>query len=280
MWRPRLPSVGATGLLLAVLPSVRAVLSLGVAVLCAIGIGVGITAGTWSPSPTSGFVISLRTASVPTGVLSLPSDSASIPSCVWNPRVTSITLGEARREGCSPLGSGRTVGVFASPANGAANYGKSDLKVDVRIARLVGSRIIVGPVFITAEDVSGGLRPLEAYSGNRSLFVYAYGQYPRPDLYRISTSSGAVLQRLTLDVTYAVMSANAFGAWFGSLDNPGPIYFVPDDGSAPIIASAGPVDVDRFEPNGAAIVADVQLAGGQPASLTGATRLWRFVVAK
>ena len=167
-----------------------------------------------------------------------------------------------------------------SPTGGASNYGKSGLKADVRIARLIAGSIVVSPVVMTAEDASGGARPIEVYSGDHCLWVFAYGQYPRPDLYRISTSSGAVLQRSTLNVAYPKMSANTFGAWLGSLDDPGPIYFAPDNGSALVIARAGPVDVDSFQPDGKSIVINVQLASGNPPQLTGVAQAWTFVVSE
>ena len=76
------------------------------------------------------------------------------------------------------------------------------------------------------------------------------------------------------------MSANTFGAWLGSLDNPGPIYLVPDDGSAPVIARAQPVDVDSFQPNGRSILINVQIATGNPPQLTGLRQAWTFVGAE
>jgi hypothetical protein len=233
------------------------------------------------PSGSSGapsFRLIFRSSPEPSGPIYLPNET--IPSCAWNPRVTSISLRAARDEGCFPFGAGQSVGIFMSPAGGALNYGQSDLKADVRIARLISGSIVVSPVLMTAEDASGGARPIEAYSGDNCLWVFAYGQYPRPDLYRISTSSGAVLQRSTLNVAYPKMSANPFGAWLGSLDNPGPIYFAPDDRSAPITARVGPVDVDSFQPGGRSIVINVQLASGSPPQLTGQTQAWTFVISE
>lgn len=56
-----------------------------------------------------------------------------------------------------------------SPAGGASTYGRSNLKADVRIARLISESIVVSPVLMTAEDASGGARPIEAYSGDDCL---------------------------------------------------------------------------------------------------------------
>jgi hypothetical protein len=233
--------------------------------------------------PSSGapsFRLMFRSSPEPSGPVFLPGENGTIPSCVWNPRVTSISSRAARKEGRFPFGAGQSVGIFMSPAGGASNYGQSGLKADVRIARLMAGSIVVSPVVMTAEDASGGARPIEAYSGDHCLWVFAYGQYPRPDLYRISTSSGAVLQRSTLNVAYPKMSANTFGTWLGSLDDPGPIYLAPDNGSAPFIARAGPVDVDSFQPDGKSIVINVQLASGRPPQLTGVAQAWTFVVSE
>ena len=169
-------------------------------------------------SVKASFRLIFRSSPEPSGPIYLPNET--IPSCVWNPRVTSISLPAARKEGCFPFGAGQSVGIFMSPAAGASNYGQSNLKADVRIARLISGSIVVSPVLMTAEDASGGARPIEAYSGDHCLWVFAYGQYPRPDLYRISATSGAVLQRSTLNVAYPKLSANTSGARLGSLDDP------------------------------------------------------------
>ena len=100
------------------------------------------------------------------------------------------SLKAAKEDGCFPFGAGQAVGILMSPAGGASNYAQSNLKADVRIARRISGSIVVSPVLMTAEDASGGARPIEVYSGDNCLWVFAYGQYPRPDLYRISTSSG------------------------------------------------------------------------------------------
>jgi hypothetical protein len=92
-------------------------------------------------SAAPSFRLIFRSSPEPSGPIYFPNET--IPSCVWNPRVTSISLRAAREEGCFPFGAGQSVGIFMSPAGGAPNYGQSNLKADVRIARLISGSIVV-----------------------------------------------------------------------------------------------------------------------------------------
>jgi hypothetical protein len=109
-----------------------------------------------------------------------------------------------------------------SPIGGALYpVGNGHLSDDVRFVHASGSPgvISVGPVLMQFGDYSGGARPSVIVSNN-SVWVYDYWTENGPEVLRISTLTGQVLQRTVMPaISRPTCSVNRYGFWMGQAGN-------------------------------------------------------------
>ncbi len=77
----------------------------------------------------------------------------------------------------------------------------------------------ISPVLMQFGDYSGGARPSIVISGS-SVWIYDYLTEHGPEVLRVSTSTGAVLQRTVMPaISRPVCAVNQYGFWMGQAGN-------------------------------------------------------------
>jgi hypothetical protein len=142
--------------------------------------------------------------------------------CQWSPTRPSITLAEAATYRCNPNSSaphfpvparGSFV-ILSTPIDGQPyppqNGGVSD---NLRFVKREGSVIKVGPSLMEYGVYSGGAEPSFDES-NGTLWIYDYRTERGPEVIRISTSTGALLQRTVMPpISRPIIGVNSLGFW-------------------------------------------------------------------
>jgi len=164
-------------------------------------------------------------------LLDIPvADHEPVPvvTCQWPDGKTSITASAAREVKCFPQGTrfpvpkGGSWDILDSPIGGALHpVGNGHLSDDIRFVHASGSPgvISVGPVLMQFGDYSGGARP-SVIVGSKSVWIYDYLTESGPEVLRISTSTGQILQRTVMPaISRPACSVNQYGFWMGQADN-------------------------------------------------------------
>ena len=155
-------------------------------------------------------------------------ESFPVVTCRWPDGKTSISDAAARTVKCLPRGArfpvvtGRKWFLLESPIGGAAYpVENGDLSDDVRFvhASKTPGVMSVGPVLLQFGDYSGGARP-SILRGGSSVWIYDYRTENGPEVLRISTSTGAVLERTVMPaISRPVCAVNRYGFWMGQDGN-------------------------------------------------------------
>jgi hypothetical protein len=112
--------------------------------------------------------------------------------------------------------------ILDSPIGGALYpVQNGHLSDDIRFVHASGTPgvISVGPVLMQFGDYSGGARPSVVVSSN-SVWIYDYWTENGPEVLRISTITGKVLQRTVMPaISRPTCSVNRYGFWMGQAGN-------------------------------------------------------------
>jgi hypothetical protein len=151
-----------------------------------------------------------------------------VVTCQWPDGKTSITISAARQVKCFPQGTrfpvpkGGSWDILDSPIGGALYpVENGHLSDDIRFVHASGSPgvISVGPVLMQFGDYSGGARPSVVVS-SKSVWIYDYWTENGPEVLRISTLTGQVLQRTVMPaISRPTCSVNQYGFWMGQAGN-------------------------------------------------------------
>jgi hypothetical protein len=150
-------------------------------------------------------------------------------TCQWRDGRTSITLAEVRTFDCFPDGVGQfpvprknSIELLFSPIGGARfpvqNGGLGD---DIRVVHPPNSSgvIEVGPVMMQFGVYSGGAQPSFA-SDSTSLWIFDYRTENGPEVIRLSTTTGALLQRTVMPaISRPVVGLDQYGFWMAPTSN-------------------------------------------------------------
>lgn len=121
-----------------------------------------------------------------------------------------------------PVPKGGSWDILESPIGGALYpVGNGHLTDDIRFVHASGSPgvISVGPVLMQFGDYSGGARPSLIVS-SKSVWIYDSWTENGPEVLRISTLTGQVLQRTVMPaISRPTCSVNQYGFWMGQADN-------------------------------------------------------------
>ncbi len=199
-----------------------------VAIAAAVGYGVSRAAGTGAPRSVR-FAFSQTELSTRQGSDIAGSENESFPvvTCQWPDGKTSITVYSARRVTCFPQGThpittGRSWLLLDSPIGGAKYpVQNGHLSDDIRFvhASTKPEVMSVSPVLMQFGDYSGGARPSIIISRN-SVWIYDYWTENGPEVLRISTTTGAILQRTVMPaISRPVCAVNRYGFWMGQAGN-------------------------------------------------------------
>ena len=152
-----------------------------------------------------------------------PGESYQYVDCQWSPTRTSITVAEAATYICNsslrthfPLPAPGSFEILSTPIGGQPyppqNGGLSD---NLRFANRDGSVIKVGPSLMEYGDYSGGARP-SFDEADGTLWIFDYSTERGPEVIRISTSTGALLQRTVMPaISRPIIGVNSLGFWLG-----------------------------------------------------------------
>jgi hypothetical protein len=142
-----------------------------------------------------------------------------------------------------------------------------------------GGAEAVGPTFMRfAGDYCSTTRPISAYTAG-SLWLYDCAVGPGGhggEAARLSGSTGALERAIPMpDVCYTTFAADNYGAFVGSYDNAGPVYFVANGAREAAVALRTDGRVNWLYSSGGSVFADIGTAGNttcRPA----ACGVWRF----
>ena len=154
-----------------------------------------------------------------------PNEEAfAVATCQWPPGKTSIAASAVAKIWCAPGGTrfsvpkGRSWFLLDSPIDGRRYpVQNGDLSDDVRFvhASTTPGVVSVSPVLLEFGDYSGGARPSIVVSGG-SLWIYDYRTAHGSQVLRISTTTGAVLQRTSMPaISRPTCMADQYGFWMG-----------------------------------------------------------------
>jgi hypothetical protein len=142
-----------------------------------------------------------------------------------------------------------------------------------------GGTEVVGPTFMHfAGDYCSTTRPVPAYTAG-SLWLYDCAVGPSGhggEAVRLSGSTGALESAIGMpDDCYTTFAADNYGAFVGSFDNAGPVYFAANGAREAVVALRTDGRVNWLYSSGGSVFADIGAAGNatcQPA----ACGVWRF----
>jgi hypothetical protein len=132
---------------------------------------------------------------------------------------TSITAAAAKAEGCDLLPQGGSFALLESPIAGAKP--NAILNYDVRFVHSSRTQglIDIGPVVMQFGNYSGGARPSLVYS-TASFWLFDSATENGPEVLRISTTTGAVLQRTVMPaISRPQVAVDRYGFWMGQAGN-------------------------------------------------------------
>jgi hypothetical protein len=172
--------------------------------------------------------------------------------------------------------------ILATPIGGAEfPVENGDLGVDLRFVKRVGTVIDVGPSLLEYGDYSGGARPSFDEVG-KTLWIFDDQTERGSEVIRISTTTGAILQRTAMPViSRPIIGVNALGFWLGQDSDSGftsgqvrlGVWFAPIRASRSELVKATQGSIWAMRPEGDAM--DVFLSPNWPSNkLT--YQLWRF----
>lgn len=224
-------------------------------------------------SPTTSFVIT-RTVVGHNEPVSQPTESSPTEGqCPWPNGCTSITIAQARTLSCDGVNNFPIVkqGSYALLASGIndAKYPPENGKLgaDLRFVSAPDDRgvIHVGPILLEYGDYSGGARP-SFISRDGSLWIFDYATEHGAEVIRLSTSTGAVLQRTEMSaISRPIIAVNSLGFWMGQASNslwPSGtklgIWFAPIGATRGKLVSATDWHVDSIVPLGSAVAIYLQ----------------------
>jgi hypothetical protein len=150
-------------------------------------------------------------------------------TCQWPDGRTSISLAEVRTFDCFPDGVGQfpvpnknSIELLVSPIGGAKYpVQNGNLSDDIRVVHPPNSEgvIDVGPVLMQFGLYSGGAQP-SFISDSTSLWIFDYVTENGPEVIRISTTTGALLQRTIMPaISRPVIGVDRYGFWMGQTSN-------------------------------------------------------------
>lgn len=229
-----------------------AVVASSALLLCALAFFAPVGVASAKPSPSFSFAQKqVSRSTIPASSNYDAPSGVAEATCQWPDGKMSITVRQAASVLCLPP----KIGKFPIPAPGSfalldtpiggvlyppQNGGLSD---DIRFVHLAksGGVIDVGPPILQFGDYSGGARP-SMLEENGSLWIFDYWTERGPEVVRISTTTGSILQRTTMPAfSRPIIALNPSGFWLaGGSDSlrgsPAP---VPGIWLAPIGASKG-----------------------------------------
>jgi hypothetical protein len=269
----------------------RKVLLVSALVASALGLGASASLGALDGPGAVRFSFS-QTAVPSTGfTFSGPSNElfSSVIDCQWPDGKTSITASAARRVTCFPKGShfpdvtGNKWFLLDS-AIGGAKYPalNGPLTDDLRLvhASSVPGVMSISPVLMQFGDYSGGARPSVIVS-QKSVWVYDYVTEKGSEVLRVSTSTGAILQRNAMPaISRPACIVNQYGFWMGQTndsffpkDTRLGIWYAPIGHKHGILVRATNDDVFGIRTTGKSVEVEVAKTGGLPPK---DDHLWRF----
>jgi hypothetical protein len=155
-----------------------------------------------------------------TGGQGYPGEDYPLAYCGWPSDRTSITVAKAKSIRCSPSSVGLPV-----PAPGSSELLSSPigdkwpetqsggLSRELRFVKRDDNVLEVGPNLLEYGDYSGGARP-SFDEADGSLWIFDYRTEHGPEVIRISTNSGELLQRTAMPpISRPVIGVNALGFW-------------------------------------------------------------------
>ena len=179
-----------------------------------------------------------------------------------------------------PLGEQVSYEVVATAPRAVLYSCRPDVAV-VRATRRAGGGggEAIGPTFMHfAGDYCSTTRPTSSYTAV-SLWLYDCRVGPSGhggEAVRLSASTGALESAIGMaGVCYTTFAADDYGAFVGSFDNPGPVYFAANAARDAVVALRTSGRVNWIYGSGASVFADIGPAGSatcQPA----ACGVWRF----
>ncbi len=221
-----------------------------------------------------------------------PGEDYPLAYCDWPSDMATISVADAKTFRCSPYSVG-----LAVPAPGSFEIISSTigdkwpetqsggLSRELRFVKRDGDVLEVGPTLMEYGDYSGGARPSFDESDG-SLWIFDDKTEHGPQVIRISTESGKLLQRTTMpQISRPVIGANALGFWLAQdtsslYPSSGVrlgIWFAPIDASKGELVKATRGSAWAMVAHGDAI--DVFISPRLPVDKSGVD-LWRFSPAK
>ena len=207
--------------------------------------------------------------------------------CGWPSNRTSITVAEAKAFRCSPYAVGLSVPapgsfeVLSSPIGDKWPESQNGgLSRELRFVKREGNVLEVGPNLMEYGDYSGGARPSFDETGG-SLWISDYRTERGPEVIRVSTSSGEILQRTRMPpISRPIIGANALGFWLAqdsTSEYPSTarlgVWFAPLGASKSELVKATDGSAWAMRADGTAM--DVFISPNWPAQRS-AVDLWRF----
>ncbi len=150
-----------------------------------------------------------------------PGEAYHIVRCGWPSNRTSITVAQAKTFRCSPYGAvGLSVPprgsfeILSSPIGDKWPESQDgSLSDELRFVKHVGNVVEVGPNLMEYGDYSGGARPSFDEEGG-SLWIFDYKTERGPEVIRVSTGSGEILQRTRMPpISRPIIGVNELGFW-------------------------------------------------------------------
>jgi len=165
---------------------------------------------------------------VPIDRSSAATDDLPSATCQWPDGRSSITLAAARRLDCStfgganfPIPRANSFTILDSPIGGAPYNENGQLTDDLRFVHLSADKSVidVGPVLMQFGAYSGGAQP-SFVEADGSLWIFDFRTEHGSEVIRVSTTTGAILQRTAMPaISRPVVAVNQVGFWLGQATN-------------------------------------------------------------